>query len=532
MDEEGDPDEAFSLPAADLREIAQVLPLCETAPSLRSLSLHGNEITSLTGLGAFTRLRCLNLAANAIDALSGLHQLPGLTALDLSSNRLRSLAGLQGLASLQRLSVAHNFLASLEGLSGPAGGPSTPRVQCEPERAVPVTACSRTSGLSCLISGSRLSAGPCASLVFLNARNNQLADLADLSHLAPCTALRELVLSGGTPGNELAQLPNLRAAAAFALPQVRLATGRPVPAFTVAPSTLASCAERHCFSLPQSPMELVCWCLPEHVFATPQVQLLDGVSLEPERARQSGLPQHLAAARLTAFQPHRHAHGLWPGSPRQLQGAPPGQQQPGSPCCQEALEAVVARLAPLLAQQQQPHHLQPRSAQAQPSQVLDTQQPQPQQCQGPQQAAQDQPRRQAQADTCSTASQCTLVTPPVTASCSVHTEPDPAVRRLRELTEDQQALQEQLAGLRRQHSEQGAQLQQALAAQHVLQEEAASARGANAVLEHQVRLAEQASCTIDANVSAAACLGGLACPPPHKHTVDVMSVTAQCRLDQ
>ena len=378
----------LSIAAAGLTEIGSVLPdHCSRPAALHSLSLHGNEITSLRGLDAFHGLRSLTLSANAITAISGLQALEALTALDLSSNRLHSLAGLQGLTQLQRLSVAHNFLTSLHGLQD----------------------------------------GPARSLVFLNARNNQLAELDVLADLATCSCLRELVLSGGTPGNCVERAPDLRSAAAFALPQLRM---------------------------------------------------LDGHSLEPDRAKHSVLPQQLAAMRLAAFQ--QQPGPAWQGSPAAAsQQGPPAL--PSSPCCRETVDAVVARLTPWLSRLDQPL-AQPQQQPAQkPDSRLQTPPSQAARCpgspeHGPGHAVDSQHpgRRRMQ----STASQCSKRMAPL-VSCSVQTAPDPAVTALRQAEEQCCRLQERLR-------QQDAQLSHAAAAQDGLQQEAARTQGAVTLLEQQV----------------------------------------------
>ena len=251
----------FSLAAAGVREITDIQEL-HGRWDLQALSLHGNELTSIRGLESFQQLRTLNLSANALTTISGLDSLTALTALDLSSNRLDTLQGLEALGSLQRLSLAHNFLCSLEALS--------------------------------------LQQTPAGSLSYLNVKNNRLADLEQLAHLAGCRCLQELILSGGEPGNDLSHLPDLRAAAAFALPQL---------------------------------------------------QKLDGRSLTEDRGRHALVTQQLAAARLAAFQPPQYS--ICPSHPYATCALPCcaaalEAEQPNSSLAPDALEAVVARLAPYL----------------------------------------------------------------------------------------------------------------------------------------------------------------------------------------
>ena len=267
---------SFSLAAAGLRAVEDIEEL-QGRWDLEQVSLHGNELAVISGLDCYSRLRSLNLSANVLTSTSGLDHLTALTALDLSSNRLQTLQGFYALTSLQRLSLAHNFLSSLEPLG---------RQQ-----------------------------GPAGCLAYLNVKNNRLTDLEQLGNLAGCRQLQELVVSGGDPGNGLSQLPDLRAAIAFALPQL---------------------------------------------------QMLDGCSLTQDSAQHAGAAQRLAAARLAAFEPQQ-----WP--PWQMEGccactpctqaccaAADGQAPDG--LSDNALDAVVARLAPFLSKPEPPQALLPETA--------------------------------------------------------------------------------------------------------------------------------------------------------------------------
>ena len=266
---------SFSLAAAGVKAVEDIQEL-QGRWDLEQVSLHGNELSAISGLDCYSRLRSLNLSANVLTSISGLDRLTALTALDLSSNRLQTLQGLGTLSSLQRLSLAHNFLSSLEPLGSQQG--------------------------------------PAGCLAYLNVKNNRLTDLEQLGYLGGCTQLQELVVSGGEPGNSLSHLPDLRAAVAFALPQL---------------------------------------------------QTLDGCSLTQDRAQHAGAAQRLAAARLAAFEPQQ-----WP--PWQIEGC-----CPCTPCTQascaaadgqapnglsnNALDAVVARLAPFLSKPEPPQVLLPET---------------------------------------------------------------------------------------------------------------------------------------------------------------------------
>ncbi|KAF5406110.1 hypothetical protein PHET_00332 [Paragonimus heterotremus] len=87
-------------------------------PSLRSLFLQNNEITSITGLEGLQQMRELVLDGNKIKEISGISFLYNwsLQEIHLEYNRLRELQQLNGMETLKRLYVAGNKLADLNDL--------------------------------------------------------------------------------------------------------------------------------------------------------------------------------------------------------------------------------------------------------------------------------------------------------------------------------------------------------------------------------------------------------------------------------
>ncbi len=80
-------------------------------PNVESLDLSFNQLTSASGIEAFSNVRHLNLSHNAITSLAGLQKLTSLQSLDISSNKLKSLQefrSLSKLTSLTTLIVARN----------------------------------------------------------------------------------------------------------------------------------------------------------------------------------------------------------------------------------------------------------------------------------------------------------------------------------------------------------------------------------------------------------------------------------------
>ncbi|KAF6771460.1 hypothetical protein AHF37_09919 [Paragonimus kellicotti] len=87
-------------------------------PSLRSLFLQNNEITSVTGLEGLQQMRELVLDGNKIKEISRISFLYNwsLQEIHLEYNRLRELQQLNGMETLKRLYVAGNKLADLNDL--------------------------------------------------------------------------------------------------------------------------------------------------------------------------------------------------------------------------------------------------------------------------------------------------------------------------------------------------------------------------------------------------------------------------------
>ena len=182
-------EDALSRVGGGLTSMQQV-PELFSCQSLRTICLHGNNISVIEALSHLPALVELNLSSNCIYSLHNIGSLSALTSLNLASNRLSSLEGLGGLVRLARLNVAHNFIDSLAGLA-------------------------TLQGTSC-------------QLTQLDIRNNQLESLQDLTVLAGCQSLVTLSLAGGTPGNPCCHTSNSRVAFALAFPKVQILDGLPL----------------------------------------------------------------------------------------------------------------------------------------------------------------------------------------------------------------------------------------------------------------------------------------------------------------
>ncbi|DBA92094.1 TPA: hypothetical protein ACH3X1_015822 [Trebouxia sp. C0004] len=194
------PKERISVVGAGLTSLQQVLDLGKQTAEARVLCLHGNRIADLQGI---EQLRCLtdvNLSSNEVQSFHCFQTLSALTSINLASNRLNSLQGLQSLPILERLIVSHNLIASLTTF--------TPQANCK--------------------------------LKLLDLHNNLLASTEDLSALKACANLRELMLSGGQPGNPLCSLPNFEQITAQLLPQLDMIDGQKLETILA-----RSCAQTH-----------------------------------------------------------------------------------------------------------------------------------------------------------------------------------------------------------------------------------------------------------------------------------------------
>ena len=134
--------------------------------SLRSLCLHGNNITRIEAIQQLHGLQDLNLSSNCITSIENLGGLSSLTSINLASNRLMHVTGLDGLASLTSLNLSYNGLTSISGLTALHG--------------------------------------PHCKLKSLDLRHNQLESLQAFSVLVGCINLRDLSIAG----NPVTSVPN------------------------------------------------------------------------------------------------------------------------------------------------------------------------------------------------------------------------------------------------------------------------------------------------------------------------------------
>ena len=87
------------------------------APSLESLTLRSNLLSSMQGVENLVQLTHLELYDNQIESLSHLDQLSKLTILDMSFNAIREMSPVACCPLLTELYIAQNKLRKIEGIS-------------------------------------------------------------------------------------------------------------------------------------------------------------------------------------------------------------------------------------------------------------------------------------------------------------------------------------------------------------------------------------------------------------------------------
>ena len=114
------PDQMATLTTFDASARSDIVNLTglETATTLATLNLSGNQIVSLSPLARLTSLTTLDLSTNRISSISSLTRLAGLTTLNLSDNRISSVSSLSRLTSLETLRLSGNSISSASSLSG------------------------------------------------------------------------------------------------------------------------------------------------------------------------------------------------------------------------------------------------------------------------------------------------------------------------------------------------------------------------------------------------------------------------------
>ena len=154
------------------------VPELQQLTSLRSLCLHGNNISRIEGVQQLHGLQDLNLSSNCITRIENLGGIASLTSINLASNRLTHVSGLSGLLNLTHINLSYNGLTSLAGLADLHG--------------------------------------PQCRLRQLDVRHNQLGTLQAFSVLVGCISLRDLSICG----NPVVATPNHQQVLLSVVPQL------------------------------------------------------------------------------------------------------------------------------------------------------------------------------------------------------------------------------------------------------------------------------------------------------------------------
>ena len=114
--EDGSEISLFNRGIRSLKEIRIHARPMESFTTVRSLSLHFNNIKRIQNLESLVFLRHLDLSSNEIECIEGLESLVNLCTLNLASNRIAVVQGLRSLRHLSSLNVSNNRIHSLGGL--------------------------------------------------------------------------------------------------------------------------------------------------------------------------------------------------------------------------------------------------------------------------------------------------------------------------------------------------------------------------------------------------------------------------------
>ena len=82
---------------------------------VKTINLHCNEISRISGLQNLKQLTSLDLSSNKLESIVGLSDLVSLKSLNLASNLLTVVEGLAGLNQLRQINLSYNKISSLQG---------------------------------------------------------------------------------------------------------------------------------------------------------------------------------------------------------------------------------------------------------------------------------------------------------------------------------------------------------------------------------------------------------------------------------
>jgi len=91
------------------------IPTNNLQANVKTINLHCNQISQISGLQHLIQLTTLDLSANKLTSITGLHGLVSLKTLNLASNLLTTVEGLTGLFQLKHVNLSYNKISSLHG---------------------------------------------------------------------------------------------------------------------------------------------------------------------------------------------------------------------------------------------------------------------------------------------------------------------------------------------------------------------------------------------------------------------------------
>ena len=91
------------------------IPTNSLNDNVKSINLHCNEISQISGLQHLAQLTSLDLSSNKLTSIAGLSDLVSLKTLNLASNLLTKVEGLAGLFQLKHINLSYNKISSLHG---------------------------------------------------------------------------------------------------------------------------------------------------------------------------------------------------------------------------------------------------------------------------------------------------------------------------------------------------------------------------------------------------------------------------------
>ena len=211
---------------------------------VRALNLSGNALLKLSGLEHLPALESLNVSGNRLVRLD-VAQNVNLTHLDASRNSLMAIAGLGGCIRLAHLSLANNCISKVEGLDAQRSLETLDLSHNACEALGDISLCARLTHVNLSHNAVATLYGASAllpsALRVLNLECNELVDVAEMKHLAPCANLVSLTLRGNPLFAFAASCGfEPRAVVAFALPRLAALDGEGTSTATWAATARAS----------------------------------------------------------------------------------------------------------------------------------------------------------------------------------------------------------------------------------------------------------------------------------------------------